>query len=445
MSKLFYILPILLLLSLGLATAVADGCTNAYTWHDSILGDQNVSIGKVCINATSYDVAPILGVKCSEWYDYVDGACVIQTYYVGYKGDGTATCDATGWVSTAPDDAGFVSVLTGYIVNTTIKAAPNAAYETNTGEVVPAPSGCLNGYTTTGASGYCDGAGFLDLNSIHGNVTIGTVCSAGSSVAPNSTNKCANWANCVIGQCTAGIMYVGYLGDGTATCSNTGAVSGVGTGVISTGYRITATNVAASCTISNSGGTASYTTCTNAYTRNGTTGYCDTGVAQVGTLHVADGKVCAAGANIAPNSTLNCGTWYECVVGFTNYATYYTGYAAAGTACSATAWVATGNTYTLPAGTAISFTDNSATSCTANIQGDTAPMVAGINNLKSLAYAGFALLAVGILVIVSFGLIQIFKGGNVDFMTIAVVAISTGVVIIIAYVIIYFVAKALGA
>jgi hypothetical protein len=71
--------------------------------------------------------------------------------------------------------------------------------------------------------------------------------------------------------------------------------------------------------------------------------------------------------------------------------------------------------------------------------------VSGISKTKQLAYGGFALLAVMIIVTVAWGLISLFKGGNVDFMAIAVAAIGGGIIIMIAYMIIYYVALGLGA
>jgi len=219
MNKL-YILPLLFLLSLGAVYAVADGCTNAWTWHDDALGDQNVSAGNVCIDLTNYDVDPTAGVNCDEWYDYVDGSCSIDTYYVGYAGDGSTDCVATGWVTTGVP----AFVAQGYIVNDTIASEPNPAYETNTGEVVPAKDACINGYTLSGPTGYCEGDGTLDTNGALANVSDGNVCIAGVDSDPDVTNKCADWLDCTAGSCTADVVYVGYLGDGTATCSNTGYV-----------------------------------------------------------------------------------------------------------------------------------------------------------------------------------------------------------------------------
>lgn len=71
---------------------------------------------------------------------------------------------------------------------------------------------------------------------------------------------------------------------------------------------------------------------------------------------------------------------------------------------------------------------------------------AGISNTKNFAYAGFALVAVMILVAISWGIIQVFKGGSsaADLTTLAVLAIGGAVVVIVAYYIIYFIAKALG-
>ena len=459
MNKYLYLLPIVLLLSLGLATAAVTECINAAgapvvdntgawpSYNDTGVVT-NVGAGNVCINVSDYNVNPTLTYNCDVWYDYVDGACSVQDYYVGYSGDGSATCVATGWVTTGSP----VFVAQGYIVNTTIAAAPNAAYETNTGEVVPAKDACLNAYTTRGPTGYCEGDGTLNTNGAYGNVTAGRVCSVGTSVAPNSTVYCSNtWAAYVDGACTYARYYVGYVGDGTTSCVATNWVVRDPVVQITQGYIINTTINAliSGGYVTNTGEVVpAKNACANLYTRMGPTGYCDGGIAldtNGSTLHVADGKVCSAGANVAPNTTSKCGTWNECVQGATSYSDYYVGYAGAGTDCSETAWVATGNVYDMPAGLAIGFTSNSATVCSNAAIGDITPVTDGINNIKSIAYAGLALLAIGIIVIVAFGLIQIFKGGNVDFMTITIVAISTGIVIIIAYAIIYFVAKALGA
>lgn len=69
---------------------------------------------------------------------------------------------------------------------------------------------------------------------------------------------------------------------------------------------------------------------------------------------------------------------------------------------------------------------------------------AGISKTKGLVFAGLALLVVMILVTVAWGLIQIFKGGGVDFLTITIAAIGGAILIMLGYIIIYFVATALG-
>lgn len=71
--------------------------------------------------------------------------------------------------------------------------------------------------------------------------------------------------------------------------------------------------------------------------------------------------------------------------------------------------------------------------------------VDGINNTRNLAFAGFALLAVLILAAIAFGIVQIFNGGSGDLMTLAILAIGGAVILVVAYVIIYFVAAGLGA
>jgi len=73
-----------------------------------------------------------------------------------------------------------------------------------------------------------------------------------------------------------------------------------------------------------------------------------------------------------------------------------------------------------------------------------APTNAGLLQTRNLVYAGLALLAVLILVIVSWGLIQAVQSGTADFMAIAIIVIGGGIIIMVAYVIIYFVFIALG-
>lgn len=79
--------------------------------------------------------------------------------------------------------------------------------------------------------------------------------------------------------------------------------------------------------------------------------------------------------------------------------------------------------------------------CTAAVSTE---VVAGIHNTQSIAYAGFGLIALMVLVAVAFAVVQVFRGGSVDLMTVAMLAIGGGVVITIAFVIIYYVAKGLG-
>jgi len=69
---------------------------------------------------------------------------------------------------------------------------------------------------------------------------------------------------------------------------------------------------------------------------------------------------------------------------------------------------------------------------------------AGLNNTKNTLYAAFALIAIMILAFISWALISAFRGGNTDLVTVAVVAIAGSIVVIIAYVIIWYVFKALG-
>lgn len=282
-------------------------------------------------------------------------------------------------------------------------------------------------------------------------VTDGQVCVSATDydVVPNATYKCSLWYDYVNNTCTVNTYYVGFLSDMSGTCSATGWVT-AGPVIVAQGYVVNTTIASAPNAQyeTNTGRTVpALNACSNAYTETGPTGYCN-GAGSLDTaghtVHVSAGKVCSAGAGVSPNSTANCATWYNCVSGATTYATYYTGYAASGSTCSATGWVATGNTFTMLAGTQISFTADGTTDCATGLVSSNTSALAGIQNVRDLAYAGLALLALGVLVLVAFGLIQVFKGGNVDFMMITITAIGLGVVVLIAFVILYFVSKALG-
>lgn len=69
----------------------------------------------------------------------------------------------------------------------------------------------------------------------------------------------------------------------------------------------------------------------------------------------------------------------------------------------------------------------------------------GISSTKSMVYAGLALVAVMILCAIAWGLIQIFKGGTVDYMTVAVAAIGGAIIVMLGYIIIYYIGLGLGA
>jgi hypothetical protein len=67
----------------------------------------------------------------------------------------------------------------------------------------------------------------------------------------------------------------------------------------------------------------------------------------------------------------------------------------------------------------------------------------GINSTKTIIYAGLGLLAVLLLAMAAYGIIQIFNNGG-DIMTLTITIIGGGVLLIVAFVIIYLVANALG-
>ena len=199
------------------ASAAITGCASPRAYIDTGV-EKNVSVGNVCINATSYDVDPTTNVKCGEWYDYVAGACNVSSYFVGYNGTNTSACSDTGWVL----DVAGAYVAQGYIVNVTAHAAATPAYTVNVGKTATY-SGCTNLYTRNGTTGYCEGDNTLQKGTLH--VAAGDVChGAGTNVAPNATYKCGTWSNCVKGATTADEYWVGYAASGTA-CSDTNWVA----------------------------------------------------------------------------------------------------------------------------------------------------------------------------------------------------------------------------
>lgn len=337
--------------------AAVTGCMDetstpvAYKYNDTGV-IKNVTAGRVCIDATDYDVAPTVAVNCDDdWANYTDGGCLYSGFYVGYAGDGTTTCVATNWVY----KEGPYYIGEGMIINETINGprSYSGAHVTTTGEVVPAKTACYNAYIQKGPSGYCDGAGRLDTDDARANVSAGNVCMTGALNAdPNATVSCSDaWANYTDGWCAYTRFYVGYVGDGTATCTATGWIVRTANVYIAQDYIInnTVNGLISSDYVTNTGETASYNACSNLYTRMGPTGYCNGGGVldtNSSTLHVAAGKVCTVGTNLAPNASLNCGTWSNCIAGGTTANEYFVGYAASGTSCVDTSWVVAGTTQT---------------------------------------------------------------------------------------------------
>lgn len=68
----------------------------------------------------------------------------------------------------------------------------------------------------------------------------------------------------------------------------------------------------------------------------------------------------------------------------------------------------------------------------------------GLNNTKNLVYAGLILLGVLLFATIAFGMIQLLKGGSVDLTTLTIVTIGGAIILMLAFVIIWYVFKALG-
>lgn len=77
--------------------------------------------------------------------------------------------------------------------------------------------------------------------------------------------------------------------------------------------------------------------------------------------------------------------------------------------------------------------------------GTTPEAISGAQSTKLTIYAAFGLLAVLLLVMCAWGIIQMFNGGGMDMTVLAAMVIGGAIVLVLAYVIISYVAAALGA
>lgn len=67
----------------------------------------------------------------------------------------------------------------------------------------------------------------------------------------------------------------------------------------------------------------------------------------------------------------------------------------------------------------------------------------GISNTRTILYAAFALLTVLVLITIIWSIIALVQGGQVDLITVMVTGIGGGLVIMIAFIIIYYISNAL--
>ena len=391
---------------------VADN-TGAWPAYNDTGVTTNVTAGRVCINVTDYDVVPGPGGYCGIWSECIAAACSYDEYYVGYTDTGEGNCYSAGWVATG----NTTDVADNYIINASGNV-DNCSI-VNVGET-PVYTSCPNFWTRQGGDGYCDGAGSLDADDALTNVSAGNVCTGfGVDANPDVTTNCDLWYDCADNGCTAAEYYVGYVGDGTTVCVDTGWVASGSSYNVSDNYIMNDSTNGATCSVTNVGETATYDACANAYTRQGPDGYCD-GVgaldANDASLHVAAGKVCVAGANAAPNSTLKCGTWGNCVLGATTVPQYYVGYAASGTSCSDTAWVSAGSSLTLATGLSCKTTEHAETCPTKGYaygytSSDFSPIIMDAFGTAGAGVVSWADLAVTLLVILFIvGAVLKYKG-----------------------------------
>ncbi len=224
-----------------MVNAAVTGCINPYVYNDT--GNAtNVTAGNVCVNATDYDVNPTAAVNCGTWSACVLDACTAAEYYVGYTGDGTATCVMTDWVATGtnywPADGEIIDATENVDTCSVATTGKSPSYDA-----------CLNDYTRQGPDGYCDGAGALDTDSATTYVVAGNVCYAGTDTNPNATVNCGTWSDCVAEATSADEYYVGYAAGGTGVCVATGWVAAGTTFNTNPGQTIWFTEQVDSCAV----------------------------------------------------------------------------------------------------------------------------------------------------------------------------------------------------
>jgi surface protein len=389
-----------------------DACLNLYTQSgpngycdgagacDANSYQQNVSAGNVCYS--SMDAQPDITTHCGIWSDCLLHNTMAPEYYVGFVGDGTATCVATDWQSAGT----FQSASLGYWWSATgqMDTCSETAFCSNDadcgfcqkcdvgtgvcgyqsssedakGQCDPGVYSCSNAYTYAAATGFCNGAGSCDAAQSH--VSLGKVCinSTAYDAAPTSSIKCGVWSDCLLYNITAPEYYVGYYSSGTS-CDATGWQPAGTYQSSDPGYRWDVTGAIDQCTESvyctvdsdcsackkcdvGSGNcvnqnaaedikgdcTAGLSGCFNIGIKSGPDGLCN-GYGSCDTnsnrVNVALGKVCLAGADVDPSAAAYCGIWSDCAYHATSAPEYYVGVKGDGTTvCNETGWVSVGTT-----------------------------------------------------------------------------------------------------
>ena len=182
---------------------------------DSTVIGYNVSEGNVCDGSGSFDVSPGETTSCSDSWKQCDSVndCTYDTHYVGYVGDGTSTCTGTGSVENVANNNNAEGVN---CIGTTLSSTGEfGGTQCNTDNVCGG-----NSWEYYGGK-VCDGFGACDMQDDIQNVTEGNICVDATNYDsnPNSTHNCAVWDNCIIGNQTAEMYYVGY--NSTGSCVDT--------------------------------------------------------------------------------------------------------------------------------------------------------------------------------------------------------------------------------
>jgi hypothetical protein len=226
----------------------------------------NVNIGNVCYNGLNTN--PSANANCGTWNNCVAGRTSANQFWVGYNNG--SECIDTGWVATG----GTWDATPHFMISITEHAPVcqevyrqcisnsecGLCQKCVNSQCINQASGqdlknecnpfniCFNDWTIKKTLGTCDGNGACKTQTV--SVGVGNVCNYGQNTNPSASVHCGEpLYNCVEGRRIAYQFYLGYAGDSTSTCTSTGWVRTGTNYTAPTGYVISPTEKAVSCSI----------------------------------------------------------------------------------------------------------------------------------------------------------------------------------------------------